>query len=331
MDVSLVIPGRNVAGTIRRCLDAVVPLLRRGELREIIFVDDGSTDDSDRIVAEYPVTRLRVDGLGPGGARNAGWRSGAGDVVWFIDADCVAEEGTLAELVRLLDGPRVAGVGGSYANAREDSLLACLIHEEILERHASMTGEVDYLGSFNVLYRRQALDEVGGFDERNFNAARAPGAEDADLSYRICDRGYTLRFGWDSRVAHFHPTRLGTYFRSQRLHGGWGVRLYYRHPGRARRNSYSSWIDHLQPLLAATTVLALPSLLFAETRWIAPVLIGSLAALQVPMALRLMARTRQWRYAMFVPMGMARAAARGLGMISGVAGLLRSRPEPAPR
>jgi hypothetical protein len=109
------------------------------------------------------------------------------------------------------------------------------------------------------------------------------------------------------------------------------VRLYYRHPGRARRNSYSSWIDHLQPPLAATTVLALPSLLFAETRWIAPVLIGSLAALQVPMALRLMARTRQWRYAMFVPMGMARAAARGLGMISGVAGLLRSRPEPAPR
>jgi len=323
MDVSLVIPGRNVAGTIRRCLDAVAPLLGRGELREIIFVDDGSTDAAAGIVAEYPVTPLRVDGLGPGGARNAGWRAASGDAVWFIDADCVAEEGSLAALVRLLDGPEVAGVGGSYANAREDSLLACLIHEEILQRHASMSGRV--------VYRRQALDQVGGFDERNFNAARAPGAEDADLSYRICDLGYTLRFARDSRVGHFHSTRLRSYLRSQRLHGRWGVGLYYRHPGRARRNSYSSWIDHLQPPLAATTVFALPSLLFAETRWIAPLLIGCLAALHAPMALRLMARTRQWRYAMFVPMGMARAAARGLGMIYGVVGLLRGRPEPAPR
>jgi len=328
MDVSLVIPGRNVAGTIRRCLDAVAPLLGRGELKEIIFVDDGSTDESAGIVAEYPVTPLRVDGIGPGAARNAGWRAASGDAVWFIDADCVAEEGSLAALVRLLDTPQVAGVGGSYANAREDSLLACLIHEEILERHASMSGRVDFLASFNVLYRRRVLVQAGGFDERHFNAARAPGAEDADLSYRICDLGYTLRFARDSRVGHFHPNRLRSYFRSQRLHGVWAVRLYYRHPGRARRNSYSSWIDHLQPPLATTAVLALPTLLFAETRWIAPVLILCLAALYVPMALRLVARTRQWRYAMFIPMGMARAAARGLGMIHGFASLLGSRPEP---
>lgn len=325
MDVSLVIPGRNVAGTIRRCLDAVAPLLGRGELREIIFVDDGSTDESGGIASEYPVTPLRVDGLGPGGARNAGWRAASGDAVWFIDADCVAEEGSLAALVRLLDGPEVAGVGGSYANAREDSFLACLIHEEILERHASMSGHVDYLGSFNVLYRRLVLEQAHGFDERHFKAV----AEDADLSYRICDLGYTLRFARDSRVGHFHPTRLRSYFRSQRLHGRWGVRLYYRHPGRARRNSYSSWIDHLQPPLATATVLALPTLIFAETRWLAPVLILCLAALHVPMASKLVARTRRWRYAMFIPMGMARASARGVGMISGFASLLGSRPEPA--
>lgn len=329
MDVSLVIPGRNVAGTIRRCLDAVTPLLGRGELREIIFVDDGSTDESGGIVAEYPVTQLRVDGLGPGGARNVGWRAASGEAVWFIDADCVAGERSLAALVRLFDGPEIAGVGGSYSNAQEDSLLACLIHEEIVERHASMSGRVDFLGSFNVLYRRRVLEQAGGFDERHFNAASAPGAEDADLSYRICDLGYTLRFARDSRVGHFHSTRLRSYFRSQRLHGIWGVRLYYRHPGRAGRNSYSSWIDHLQPPLATATVLALPTLLIPETRWIAPVMILCLAALQVPMALRLVARTRQWRYAMFIPMGMARAAARGLGMISGFVSLLGSRPKPA--
>ena len=141
--------------------------------------------------------------------------------------------------------PEVGGVGGSYSNAVADSLLARLIHAEIRERHLRATaggtvaGDVDYLGSFNVLYRRALLDEVGGFDESWVNGPGAPGAEDADLSYRIAALGRRLRLRADARVAHHHPVSLGSYLRAQRLHGFWGVRLYRRHPARGRKNSYS--------------------------------------------------------------------------------------------
>jgi hypothetical protein len=221
----------------------------------------------------------------------------------------------------------VAGVGGSYSNEREDSLLACLIHEEIRERHLSMHGSVDYLGTFNVLYWRWALERAGGFDQKDFNAPLAPGAEDADLSYRVCDLGLALRFENASLVGHYHPTKLRSYLLSQRLHGRWGARLYYRHWRRAARNSYSTWLDHVQPALAVGVVISIPGVLIPGLRWVAPVLTFALVGFQLPMARRLVRRTGQWRYAMLVPLGMVRAVSRGFGLIEGVVGLLWDRPE----
>ena len=331
MDISLVIPGRNAARTVRPCLDAVVPLLHSGALLEIIFVDDGSTDSTPAILAEYPIRYVRVERRGPGGARNEGWKAARGTAVWFIDSDCVAAPDALERLKRRIEELGVAGAGGSYSNLREDSLLACLIQEEIRDRHLAMRGAVDYLGSFNVLYWKWALEQAGGFDETDFNAPQAPGAEDADLSYRLCDLGLTLRFEPTSVVGHHHPTRLGSYFRSQRLHGRWGARLYYRHRTRAGGNSYSTWLDHVQPALALGALIASPGLLVSGLGLLAPSLTLALAGLQLPMAVRILRRTRRWRYVTFIPMSLVRAAWRGIGLTQGAAGLLWNRPQRIPR
>lgn len=198
MNVSLVIPGRNCERTIGPCLDAVVAILERSgsPLEEIIFVDDGSTDDTREIVAAAPVTLLGGRGAGPGAARNLGWRAARNPLVWFVDADCVAAPDALDLLVPHLDDPRVAAVSGSYGNLRPGSLLPTLIHEEIIERHLAMSVEVDFLATFNVLYRREALERVGGFDERFLKG------QDAELSFRVMEAGWTLRFEARSRVRH---------------------------------------------------------------------------------------------------------------------------------
>jgi len=148
--VSLVIPGRNCAETLEKCLNSVVPLLERGELQEILFVDDGSTDNTAEIARRYPVQVITGAGGGPGAARNLGWRQAQGASIWFIDSDCVAEPDALQKLLLHLNDPEVAGVGGSYANLYPDSLLATLIHEEIIARHRRMPQEVNFLGGFNV-------------------------------------------------------------------------------------------------------------------------------------------------------------------------------------
>jgi hypothetical protein len=238
-----------------------------------------------------------------------------------MDADCVVEHEALGLLLLHLDDPEVAGVGGSYANACPDSLLACLIHEEIRERHLSLGGDVDMLGGFNVLYRRDVLVSVDGFDEELFNAPGAPGAEDADLSYRIAKLGHRLRMEARAMTAHHHPTRLKSYLRSQRLHGYWGTRLYARHTERALGNSYSSVVDHLQPAVAVGAMISVPALVLPGFRLIPALLLLALLLLQLPMTWRLLRRTGDRRMAWFAPLGMVRAVARGVGMVLAIPAL----------
>jgi glycosyltransferase involved in cell wall biosynthesis len=314
--VSLVIPGRNCADTIRQCLSAVVPLLDGPYLREIIFVDDGSTDETAAIVGEFPVTCLQGGGRGPGAARNAGWRAAEHPLVWFVDSDCVAEPDALDRIMPHFDDPTVGGVSGSYGIMNPESLLACLIHEEIVERHRAMPLRVDFLATFNVVYRRSILEKINGFDERFLKG------QDAELSWRVMDAGYELRLVFESRVRHFHETRWGAYFRTQRQQGYWRVWLHLAHSGHATGDSYSSTVDHAQPPLAVLAIVTAPLLALGRLAYIPAAVVALLLLAQVPMTWRLLKRLRRPRYLMFAVMAMLRALWRGVGMAHGLIGYL---------
>ena len=318
MKVSLVIPGRNASGTIRVCLQAVIPLLDRGALDEIIFVDDGSTDGTAQIVAEYPVACLAAEGEGPGAARNTGWRAARHAMVWFVDSDCVPEPDALDRLLTHLKDSKVGAVGGSLGIAGPQRLLACLVHEEIMVRHHSMSSRVDFLAAANVVYRRELLERLGGFDERYLKA------QDADLALRALEGGYELAFEIVSRVKHHYIPHWGQYLYSQARQGFWRVQLHLSHRGRAKGDSYSRMMDHLQPPLAMLVLAALPALFVADMTWVPIVLAVLLAAVQTPMTCRLLLRKRQARYVSFALLGFLRAFWRGAGMIAGTCAVLGS-------
>ncbi len=315
-DVTLVIPGRNAARTVEECLSSVVPLLERPRLKEIIFVDDGSTDDTAELVRRFDVRCIPGAGTGPGAARNLGWQSADTPLIWFIDSDCVAEFDALDILLEHMEEQRVAGVGGSYGNMRPESLLACLIHEEIVERHLAMPREVNFLATFNTLYRRDQLENVGGFDER-FKKA-----QDAELAFRIRRNGGVLRFDPRSRVRHFHSSALWPYLRVQQQQGYWRTWLYLEHPEKMGGDSYSSLLDHMQPPLAMLSLALLP---------LGPLALGAVPAAvglgmaQGPMTWRLVRRKNDLRYLMFAPMSFLRSYARGIGMCQGALSGIRKR------
>jgi cellulose synthase/poly-beta-1,6-N-acetylglucosamine synthase-like glycosyltransferase len=177
-----------------------------------------------------------------------------------------------------------------------------------------MGPETDHLGSFHVLYRRAALETVGGFDESRYNGPRRAAAEDLELSLRLRAAGLRLAFDRDSRVGHHHPTSLRHYLRAQMFHGFYATRVYLDHPGQRGRSRYSGWTDHAQPPLALLTAAAALAAPWSRPLALAALLgVAGLAGLGLPMAWRV-ARRHPAAGALFAGLSPLRAAARALGL-----------------
>jgi glycosyltransferase involved in cell wall biosynthesis len=326
---SVVIPAYNAAATLDACLEACAN--QTTPPHEIIVVDDGSTDDTaDRARAHEGVTVIEQPNAGPAGARNAGAHAATGDIVVYTDADCLPEPECLTELLRGFDAD-VYGVGGTYGIANPDAVLARLIHAEILLRHARLPEEVDFLGSFNVAYRRDALEAAGGFDD----TFRQASGEDNDLAYRLHDAGGKLRFQREAVVRHYHPDKLIPYLRTQRRHGFWRMKLYAKHPGRSGGDHYAGLTDLAGPPSALLVMLLAPVLLAAgiATNMPGPAILICLvltllqSLLHFPKTLAPGLALRPWERMLFHEVITLRDYARALGLVHGVFTFLLFRRE----
>lgn len=312
LSVTIVIPAYNTARTIAPCIEGCLAQDYPGV--EIVIVDDGSTDETGHIVQRYPVRYIRQENAGPACARNRGWQTATGEVVCFTDSDCVPAPDWVSRLVEEYVLEKIAGVGGTYDIVNKGNLLAECIHEEIVQRHLKMPKYVNYLGSFNVSYRRSVLEEVEGFNE----TYRIASGEDNDLAYSIIKRGYKLAFTNLAQVAHYHPDNLRQYLRQQFWHGYWRIQIYRNHPDMASGDSYGGIADFLQPPLAMLTLGALlfSFLPFMAYLFFTLLVIGWGLAWLMPLAI--IQRTEQKRCLYLVPVLFIRSYARGLGMTLGV-------------
>ncbi len=312
--VSIVVPAYNAAKSISGVIEALLQQDYPQDKLEIIIIDDGSTDSTAEIVKQYPVRYINQENKGPAAARNLGWRLSNNEIICFTDSDCLAEKMWVTKMVTRYTSEHVAGVGGSYDIVNPQNLLASCIHEEIIQRHLQMSGEVNYLGAFNVSYRRSVLEEVDGFDE----SYRIASGEDNDIAYRIKKIGYHLIFDKDIGVAHHHPTNLFKYLKRQFRHGYWRMKIYHEHSDMAGGDMYAGLMDLARPPLALATLVLLPFSFYFPVIYIVLTLLVAILALQLPLALGIIKRTRQKKFFALIPISFVREYARGLGMALGV-------------
>lgn len=200
MRFSVVINTYNRAASLRQTL-AALRLQTHADF-EVVVVNGPSTDDTDRVLAEFAgaVRVYRCPETNLSKSRNVGLSASAGDVVAFIDDDGIPEPQWLEELAAAYDGPRVGGAGGIVY---DHTGAALQFAASVCDRFGNPRFDVPppyaayqspgadpfvHLLGTNSSFRRAALAEVGGFDEEIEYFM-----DETDVCLRVTDAGYRVR------------------------------------------------------------------------------------------------------------------------------------------
>jgi GT2 family glycosyltransferase len=200
--IGLVVPVRNGAAVLDRCLDAI----GRSTLTpdEVLIVDDASDDDSAAVATRHGARVLCLPHrVGPAAARNRGVLATSSDIVVFTDADvCLHEDAVARAVAALGDGSGVDAVIGSYDDSPADpSFLAQyknLFHHWV---HQTSREEASTFWSGCGAIRRRVFLSLGGFNE----GYRRPSIEDIELGFRLRRAGHRIRL--DKRMLGQHLKR----------------------------------------------------------------------------------------------------------------------------
>ncbi|MFM8458620.1 MAG: glycosyltransferase, partial [Chthoniobacterales bacterium] len=237
--VSVVVCSYNGGKTLSHCLHA----LDRVDYPdyEIVFVDDGSTDNSQEVVAAWEQSRekrraqgaklpdfknIRQQNMGLSYARNAGAAASTGEVIAYTDSDCMADPDWLYYLVGTLISGDYAGVGGpNVSPPAQDWIQACVAAAPGGPSHVLLTDVVaEHIPGCNMAFHRWAFDMVGGFDPDYRKAG-----DDVDFCWRLQQGGQVIAFSPAAVVWHYRRFTLQAFRKQQEGYGEAESMLRFKH------------------------------------------------------------------------------------------------------
>jgi GT2 family glycosyltransferase len=261
--VAVVVPTRQRVAQLGRLLAALEAQASAPPF-EVVVVDDASVDGTGQLLDEraarmaFPLTVVHLQRRsGPAAARNVGWRSARAPLVAFIDDDCVPDPGWLATLTaRLGQADVVQGRTVPDPSQLDGRPFSYTIH---------VAGEWGYYEACNIAYRRDLLEQLGGFDE-SFRYDHEPpeGAgpiygEDMDLAWRAKDVGGRIVFEPGAQV--FHDVRPLTFLAHLRdIRRREGIVMAVSKTPRLRQQCHFHWFwrrSHPPALLALAGLVLL--------------------------------------------------------------------------
>jgi len=263
--ITVIIPAYNAEKTIKKTLDAVLSQDLSKNRFEIIVVNDGSTDNTKKIVSKFKKVKLvSIKHSGPAVARNRGAKVAKGEIIAFTDADCVPKNDWLKNLISPFKKSETVGVAGTYETLNKNQFMARFIGYEIEQRHESMKklASIDFVGTYNCAYRKSIFRKIYGFDESFLVAS----GEDPELSFRMKKAGHKIVFRPKAIVLHSHPDTLKKYLKQKYNRAFWKVFLYKRHPKKVFGDVYTP--KTLLPQIFFTGLALLSLLLTFVYSWI---------------------------------------------------------------
>lgn len=192
--VSVVIPVYNGAATMPPVLEALYDSSFRDF--EVVVVNDCSPDNTLEVLASlsesYPHRLVDFDeNKGVSKARNTGAREADGEIILFIDSDCIVLPDTIELCVKRLEDGECICVGGAYTLDPWDDDFFSIFQSIYIHYVETKVEHPDYIATHCMAIWKKTFAEFGGFIEDYF-IGHAASVEDVELSHRLIEAGHKL-------------------------------------------------------------------------------------------------------------------------------------------
>jgi cellulose synthase/poly-beta-1,6-N-acetylglucosamine synthase-like glycosyltransferase len=220
--ISVIVPVKDEERVVGRLLKALIDSDYPQDKKEIVIVEDGSTDRSAEICGEFAEEHSgqvklvrRGFSVGKPSALKEAFKHVSGEIVAVFDADNIPEPDFLLRAAMYFEDSSVAAVQGRLIAVNEDEniLTKFVAQEEALRCEAYMRGK-DALGLFVpftgscYFVRRSVLDDVGGWDGEVLS-------EDMELAARLTQNGHKIRYASDVRSWQEYPATVSGFFKQR--------------------------------------------------------------------------------------------------------------------
>ena len=238
-NLSVVVPAHNEERVIGRLLERIVEFTYPKEKLQVVVVDDGSTDNTGKIIEDFANKYAFIKPLhrhsatGKAAVLNEALKQATGEIIYFFDADYVPDHDFVEKSNHAFSDPKVGLVQGNIRVLNEDKGVQKVVSLEriggfrVNQLARDILGLVPQFGGTAGGVRRSLLQSLGGFDESVL-------AEDTDLTFRIYFAGFKVRYLLD----------VGSY---EEALDGW--RGYWRQRSRWSKGHMQCAFKHLGPLM----------------------------------------------------------------------------------
>ena len=226
--VSVIITNYNNRHNIKNCIESVLKQKKLEDIElEIIVVDAGSNDDSQEILKYYNQIKIFYNNdtirnvFSPSTCRNIGVENSNGELLFFIDSDCIASENWISDMIKhfrknenivCVFGGRKPDLGrgiGTFYRSLYTIIYSRkfrLVKDMVLNKNTinKRLSSFVLMATNNLSIKKSAWLSLGRMSESFAN----PAGEDILMEFELIQAGYTLIFDPNIKIEHNHPLSL---------------------------------------------------------------------------------------------------------------------------